>query len=65
MDLFIFAALKTMGSGFLAGYLNLAEGEKDPRNLLLAFAIGRVVIIEFDVSLHVQVQIFSFLSFCD
>ena len=44
-----------MGSEFLAGYISLAEGEKDPRNLLLAFAIGRVILIEFDVSSHTEV----------
>lgn len=45
-----------MDKEFLAGYLALAEGEKDPRNLLVAFAIARVVIIEFDITLHVEVR---------
>jgi DNA repair/transcription protein MET18/MMS19 len=51
--------LKSMGEGFVTGYLGIADGEKDPRNLLLAFSIDRVVLIEFDTSLHVQV---SFLT---
>lgn len=45
-----------MGEEFLAGYINLAEGEKDPRNLLVAFAIARVLLIEFDVSHHIEVS---------
>lgn len=39
----------------MAGYINLADGEKDPRNLMLAFAIARVLLIEFDVSSHIEV----------
>lgn len=53
--------LKSLGKQFLEGYISLAEGEKDPRNLMVAFAIARVVLIEFDVSSHVEVRaIFSF-----
>lgn len=44
-----------MGKDFLSGYISLAEGEKDPRNLLLAFAIDRVLLIEFDISAHLEV----------
>lgn len=44
-----------MGTAFTAGYIALAEGEKDPRNLLVAFAIVRVILIEFDISAHVEV----------
>lgn len=49
------AALKAMGKEFISGYISLAEGEKDPRNLLLAFAIDRVMVLEFDISAHVEV----------
>ncbi|KAI0251711.1 ARM repeat-containing protein [Lactifluus subvellereus] len=42
--------LKSMGDRFLSGYIALADGEKDPRNLMLAFAIARVLAIEFDIS---------------
>ena len=49
-------ALKAMGSEFLSGYIALADGEKDPRNLLLAFAIARVLLIEFEVTAHVEVD---------
>ena len=44
-----------MGKDFLTGYLNIADGEKDPRNLLLAFSIDRVLLIEFDISSRVEV----------
>ena len=44
-----------MGKTFVAGYISLAEGEKDPRNLLVAFAIARVILIEFDISDHTEV----------
>lgn len=44
-----------MGDEFLDGYISLAEGEKDPRNLLVAFAIARVLLIEFDVKRHIEV----------
>jgi DNA repair/transcription protein MET18/MMS19 len=40
---------------FIQGYASLADGEKDPRNLIIAFAIDRVLLIEFDVSQHIEV----------
>lgn len=49
-----------MGEEFLTGYVNLAEGEKDPRNLLVAFAIARVLLIEFDVKHYIEVSISPF-----
>jgi DNA repair/transcription protein MET18/MMS19 len=45
-----------LGKPFLSGYIALAEGEKDPRNLIVAFTIVRVLIIEFDISEHVEVS---------
>ncbi|KAG5652051.1 hypothetical protein H0H81_006471 [Sphagnurus paluster] len=48
------SALKAMGKAFVGGYIFLAEGEKDPRNLLIALAIARVILIEFDISDHVE-----------
>lgn len=48
-------ALKATPS-FLPGYIKLAEGEKDPRNLLVAFNIAKVIILEFDISFHVDVS---------
>ncbi|KAH9943852.1 ARM repeat-containing protein [Amylocystis lapponica] len=59
-------ALKGMGNDFLSGYISLAEGEKDPRNLLLAFAIARVLLMSsrFQVTLkyvHLPCMQFSLL----
>lgn len=55
--------LKEMGSIFLSGYVNLATGEKDPRNLMLAFAIARVLLVEFDTSAHTEV-LSHYNTFC-
>ncbi|KAF8347787.1 Dos2-interacting transcription regulator of RNA-Pol-II-domain-containing protein [Amanita rubescens] len=54
--------LKSMNKEFLDGYIFLAEGEKDPRNLLTAFAIARVILIEFDITRHVE-SLFN-ITFC-
>jgi hypothetical protein len=48
-------ALKDMGADFLNSYTQLVDGEKDPRNLLLLFAMDRVILLEFDVSAHIEV----------
>jgi hypothetical protein len=49
--------LKNMGDQFLSSYIALADGEKDPRNLMVAFAIARVLAIEFDISAKFEVRI--------
>ncbi|KAJ7097264.1 ARM repeat-containing protein [Mycena belliarum] len=54
--------LKGMKSAFIAPYIALADGEKDPRNLLLAFAIARVILIEFDAAPHIEAL--SHIVFC-
>ena len=54
--------LKNMGDRFLSGYIALADGEKDPRNLMVAFAIARVLAIEFDISTKFEVRFASFGS---
>ncbi|KAF8217060.1 Dos2-interacting transcription regulator of RNA-Pol-II-domain-containing protein [Mycena galopus ATCC 62051] len=54
--------LKGMKSEFIASYINLAEGEKDPRNLLVAFAIARVILIDFDPVDHIEAL--SNIVFC-
>ena len=46
--------MKNMGADFLSRYIQLADGEKDPRNLMVAFAIARVIGVEFDISQHVE-----------
>ena len=50
-----------MRTEFLSGYVKLVEGEKDPRNLMTAFAVARVILIEFDITDHVEVR-FMFLD---
>ena len=45
----------SMQSEFLSGYAALVEGEKDPRNLMIAFAMARVILIEFDIADHIEV----------
>ncbi|EAU90313.2 hypothetical protein CC1G_08995 [Coprinopsis cinerea okayama7 len=54
--------LKSLGLKFLDGYVSLVEGEKDPRNLLVVFAMDRVILIEFDIS--ERVQTFYDIVFC-
>lgn len=58
-------ALKKMGDDFVASYIKIAEGEKDPRNLLLGFSIMRVILIEFDPYLHLEVCYGSTNSRCE
>jgi DNA repair/transcription protein MET18/MMS19 len=48
-----------MGDSFLSGYITLADGEKDPRNLMVAFSIARVLALEFDISAKFEVRITS------
>jgi DNA repair/transcription protein MET18/MMS19 len=48
--------LSALKSEFLRGYLSLVEGEKDPRNLVLVFAISRVLLVEFDITEYVEVS---------
>ncbi|KZV92361.1 hypothetical protein EXIGLDRAFT_710205 [Exidia glandulosa HHB12029] len=54
--------LKEMGDVFVAGYIALADGEKDPRNLILSFAIVRVILVEFIIDRHVD-NLFD-ITFC-
>lgn len=49
--------MNAMREEFISGYLILADGEKDPRNLMLAFAIARVILIEFDVTNRIEVSL--------
>lgn len=51
--------LKSMGDQFLSGYIALADGEKDPRNLMIAFAIARVLALEFDISNKIEARFTS------
>ncbi|KZP01584.1 ARM repeat-containing protein [Calocera viscosa TUFC12733] len=55
-------ALKALGDSFLTGYVELANGEKDPRNLLQAFAIDRVILTEFETKSRID-DLFD-ITFC-
>lgn len=50
------STLKSIEEDFIPGYIKIAEGEKDPRNLILAFGIARVVLIEFDPYKYLDVS---------
>ncbi|KAJ3721001.1 ARM repeat-containing protein [Lentinula raphanica] len=54
--------LRDMNDDFIGRYIALVDGEKDPRNLLVAFAIDRVIIIEFDTANFVE-SLFN-ITFC-
>ncbi|KAL3478984.1 ARM repeat-containing protein [Aspergillus californicus] len=48
------AVLHEMGDTSLVGTVDLMTGEKDPRNLMLVFSILKVIMVEWDVSNHVE-----------
>ncbi|KAG2202901.1 hypothetical protein INT47_008933, partial [Mucor saturninus] len=39
---------------FIGGFINCMDGEKDPRNLMLAFELVRSIIDRFDISRHIE-----------
>jgi DNA repair/transcription protein MET18/MMS19 len=55
-------AMLSLGSEFLSSYIRMVDGEKDPRNLMLLFAMDRVILLEFDISAHVE-EMFD-ITFC-
>jgi hypothetical protein len=44
-----------MGDESLVGVVDLMTGEKDPRNLMLAFSILKVLMVEWDIKNHIEV----------
>ena len=52
-------ALKEMGQDFLNSYIKIVDGEKDPRNLMMLFAMDRVILLEFDVEPLIEVCLIS------
>ena len=48
-------ALKNMGDDLLVGITDLVSGEKDPRNLMIIFSMLKVVMVEWDISRHLEV----------
>lgn len=49
-------ALLDMEDESLVGIVQLVDGERDPRNLMLVFSILKAVMIEWNISKHVQVN---------
>ena len=45
-----------MGETSLVGIVDLMTGEKDPRNLMMVFSIMKVVMMEWDITNHVEVR---------
>jgi DNA repair/transcription protein MET18/MMS19 len=41
--------LKKLGKGFIEGFVGMMASEKDPHNLMLAFSILKVILVEFDI----------------
>ena len=48
-------AIKAMGDESSSSIINLVSGEKDPRNLMIIFSILKVIMMEWDISNHVEV----------
>ncbi|KAI1316679.1 hypothetical protein EDD11_009635 [Mortierella claussenii] len=55
-------SLRSMSSDFVFGFIQCLDGEKDPRNLLLAFTLIKKIILEFDIAQHVE-DLFE-VTFC-
>ncbi|KAF9069802.1 ARM repeat-containing protein [Rhodocollybia butyracea] len=55
-------AIQNMNDDFIGRYVALVNNEKDPQNLMLAFAIDRVILIEFDIANFVE-PLFN-ITFC-
>ncbi|GAO51729.1 ARM repeat-containing protein [Saitoella complicata NRRL Y-17804] len=47
-------ALKKMGARFVKGLIKVMQGEKDPRNLMIAFSVMKVVLVEWEIEKHVE-----------
>ncbi|KAJ9652901.1 hypothetical protein H2198_007854 [Neophaeococcomyces mojaviensis] len=47
-------AIRDMGDRSLVGTVQVVAGEKDPRNLMLIFSMLRVIMIEWDISSHID-----------
>ncbi|KAF9984837.1 hypothetical protein BGZ75_003593 [Mortierella antarctica] len=55
-------SLRTISSDFVFGFIQCLDGEKDPRNLMLAFTLIKSIIQEFDIAQHVE-DLFE-VTFC-
>lgn len=48
-----------MGVDYIVGVTDLVGGEKDPRNLMIIFSMLRVVMVEWDISNHAEVELLT------
>jgi DNA repair/transcription protein MET18/MMS19 len=55
--------LKAMGERFVKGYIELVEGEKDPRNLVYIFAMDRVILVEWEMDKE-TIEAFFDVTYC-
>ncbi|KAG0363397.1 hypothetical protein BG005_000651 [Podila minutissima] len=55
-------SLRSISSDFVFGFIQCLDGEKDPRNLMLAFTLIKNIIQEFDIAQHVE-DLFE-VTFC-
>ena len=49
-------AIKSLGEESLLGVVDLVNGEKDPRNLIIIFSLLHVLMVEWDISDHAPVS---------
>lgn len=52
-----------MGDESLVGITELVAGEKDPRNLMLIFSMLRVLMVEWDITRHVEMMFDSVYAY--
>jgi len=57
------AAVIELGEESLLSLVDLVNGEKDPRNLMINFSILHAVISEWDISKHVEVWMSTLRNF--
>ncbi|KAL2444285.1 DNA repair/transcription protein mms19 [Exophiala dermatitidis] len=56
-------AIRDMGEESLIGITELVSGEKDPRNLMLIFSMLRVLMVEWDITKHVEMMFDSVYAY--
>jgi hypothetical protein len=50
-------AFHEMGNQALVGLVDFVSGEKDPKNLMLVFSMLKVIMVEWDISDHVEASV--------
>lgn len=49
------SVLKGMGDESLTAIIELVNGEKDPRNLMIIFSVLKVIIVEWNITNYAEV----------